>query len=153
MADAFEALADADVRGDATFTLDAEHATVAFGPHDDPPGDPAAVDATPEEATRVLGTPHLLAQFEALVRETLRGRLPEGTGVVDRGASVSHLAPVSVGRDVDVSVTLVGVERPDLSFACRAERDDGASVATGDLTLRVVDRDQFRDSVAGRRRE
>lgn len=150
MPDAFAVLDDADVRGESTFTLDAEHATVAFGSHDDPPGDAAAVDAKPEEATRVLGTPYLLAQFEVVVREALRGYLPEGTGVVDRGASVSHLAPVAVGRDVAVSATLVGVDRPDLSFACRAERDDGASVATGDLTLRVVDRDQFRDSVAGR---
>ncbi len=151
MSDAFDALADADVRGEAAFTLDDDHATVAFGAHDDPPGDPAAIDASPEEAVRVLGTPHLLAQFETLVRETLRGRLPDGTGVVDRGASVSHLAPVGVGESVDVSATLVGVDRPDLSFACRAEREDGAAVATADLTLRVVDRGQFRDSVDGRR--
>jgi fluoroacetyl-CoA thioesterase len=134
MPDAFEALADADVHGEATFTLDAEHATVAFGPQHDPPGDPAALDATSDEATQVLGTAHLLAHFEVTARESLRGYLPEGTGVVGRGASVSHLAPVGVGGDVEVTTTLV----------------DGTSVATGDLTLRVVDRDRFRGSVEHR---
>lgn len=147
MPDAFAALADADVRGETTFTLDAEQATVAFGPQRDPPGDPAALDATPEEATQVLGTPHLLAQFEVLARESLRGYLDDGDGAITRGASVSHLAPVAVGEDVDVSATLVAVDRPDLSFACRAERADGTSVATGDLTIRLVDRDRFRAAV------
>lgn len=150
MTDAFAALADADIRGEATFTLDADHATVAFGSHEDPPGDPAALDATTEEATQVLGTPHLLAQFEVLARESLRGRLDDGQGVITRGASLSHLTPVAVGDDVDVSVTLVAVDRPDLSFACRAETADSTAVATGDLTVRVVDRDRFRASVADR---
>jgi fluoroacetyl-CoA thioesterase len=150
MSDAFAALADADVREEATFTLDAAHATVAFGAHHDPPGEPAALDAAPEEAIEVLGTPHLLAQFEVLARESLRGHLDDGQGAITRGASVSHLSPVGVGRDVDVAVTLVAVDRPDLSFACRAERADGTSVATGDLTVRIVDRDRFRASVARR---
>jgi fluoroacetyl-CoA thioesterase len=150
MVDAFEVLADADIHGETTFTLDAEHATVAFGPQHDPPGDPAALDATSEEATNVLGTSHLLAHFEVTARESLRGHLPEGTGVVGRGASVSHLSPVGVGGEVAVTTTLLAVDRPDLSFACRAERADGTAVATGDLTLRVVDRDRFRGSVEDR---
>lgn len=146
MPDAFEVLADAgaDVRGETTFTLDAADATVAFGARDDQSGDAA------DGAVPVLGTPHLLAQFEVAVRDALRGRLPEGTHAVARGASVSHLAPVGVGESVDASATLVAVDRPDLSFACRAERADGASVATADLTLRVVDRESFRDSVRSR---
>ncbi|WP_336035986.1 thioesterase family protein [Halobacterium yunchengense] len=150
MSDAFAALADADVHGEATFTLDADSATVAFGPQYDPPGDPAATDAASEEATCVLGTPRLLAHFEVVARESLRGRLADGDGVITRGASLSHLAPVGVGGDVDVTATLVAVDRPDLSFACRAERADGTAVATGDLTLRVVDRERFRASVADR---
>lgn len=145
MPDAFEVLADAgaDVRGETTFTLDAADATVAFGARDDQSGDA-------DGAVPVLGTPHLLAQFEVAVRDALRGRLPEGTHAVARGASVSHLAPVGVGESVEASATLVAVDRPDLSFACRAERADGASVATADLTLRVVDRESFRDSVRSR---
>lgn len=150
MTDAFDALRDADVRGEATFSLEPADATVAFGPQHEPPGEPAALDATTEEATEVLGTPHLLANFEVTARESLRGYLPEGTGVVGRGASVSHLAPVGVGGDVEVTTTLVAVDRPDLSFACRAERPDGTAVATGDLTLRVVDRERFRGSVERR---
>lgn len=150
MGDAFAALADADVRGETTFTLDADHATVAFGAQHDPPGEPAALDAARDEATLVLGTPHLLAQFEMLARESLRGYLDDGQGVITRGASISHLSPVSVGGDVDVTVTLVAVDRPDLSFACRAERTGGTSVSTGDLTVRLVDRDRFRASVARR---
>jgi len=75
--DAFEALADADVRNDATFTLDAEHATPVFGRQDDPPSDPAATDVDPGEAVDVLGTSHLLAQFGAVAREALRGHLPD----------------------------------------------------------------------------
>ncbi|MFB6072117.1 MAG: thioesterase family protein [Halobacterium sp.] len=147
MTDAFAALADADVRGAATFTLDPEHATAAFGAQEDPPGEPAATDAAPGEATPVLGTAYLLAHFGTVSREALRGYLPDGSGVVERGASVSHLAPVAVGGEVTVTATLVGVDRPDLSFACRAERDDGTAVATGDLSFRVVDREQFREAV------
>ncbi|MFC3477667.1 thioesterase family protein [Halobacterium litoreum] len=151
MSDAFDALADADVHGSDAFVVDDAHATVAFGEQTDPPGEPAAADASPEEAVRVLGTPYLLSRFEFAARESLRGRLPEGTGVVGRGASVSHLAPVAVGGRVELSTTLVGVDRPGLSFACRAERDDGTAVATGDLTFRVVDRDRFRAEVARQR--
>jgi len=145
MPDAFEALADAGatVRGETTFTLDTADATVAVGARDD-------AGTASDAAARVLGTPHVLAQFEAAVRAALRDRLPEGTHAVARSASVSHLAPVGVGESVDASATLVGVDRPDLSFACRAERGDGASVATGDLTFRVVDRDAFGERVDGR---
>lgn len=150
MTDAFEALQDETVRGEATFSLDPADATVAFGTQHDPPGEPAALDVSAEEATEVLGTPHLLAHFEVTARESLRGHLPEGTGVVGRGASVSHLAPVGVGGDVEVTTRLVAVDRPALSFACRAERPDGTAVATGDLTLRVVNRDRFRGAVEGR---
>jgi len=146
--DAFETLADADVREDVTFTLDAAHATPVFGRQDDPPSRPAATDADPGEAVDVLGTSHLLAQFGAVAREALRGHLPEGYGAVERGASISHLAPVGVDGGVTVTATLVRVSRPDVRFAVRAEREsDGAAVATGDLTFRVVDRDRFRESV------
>jgi fluoroacetyl-CoA thioesterase len=148
MPDAFEALDDADVRNAATFTLDADHATPVFGPQADPPSEPAATDAAPDEATRVLGTAYLLAHFGAVAREALRGHLPDGHGAVERGASLSHLAPVGVGDEVTVSATKVAVDRPDVTFACRAERSDGTSVATGDLTFRVVDRDRFRESVS-----
>lgn len=151
MTDAFAELDDADVHGSDSFTVDEAHATVAFGTQEDPPGQPAAADATPEEAVPVLGTPYLLARFEFAARESLRGHLPDGTGVVGRGASVSHLAPVAVGGSVEISTTLVGVDRPELSFACRAERADGTAVATGDLTFRVVDRERFADSVARQR--
>jgi predicted thioesterase len=146
--DAFETLADADVRNAATFTLDAAHATPVFGRQQDPPSEPAATDADPGEAVDVLGTSHLLAQFGAVAREALRGYLPAGHGAVERGASISHLAPVGVDSEVTVTATMVRVSRPDVRFAVRAEREsDGAAVATGDLTFRVVDRDRFRDSV------
>lgn len=147
MPDAFAALADADVRGSDAFTVDREHATVAFGMQADPPGRPAADDLGPDEGVPVLGTPYLLSRFEFAARESLRGHLPDGTGVVGRSASLSHLAAVAVGSRVDLETTLVGVDRPSLSFACRAEREDGATVATGDLTFRVVDRADFRRTV------
>jgi fluoroacetyl-CoA thioesterase len=147
MSDAFEALADADVRGDATFTLDGDHATPVFGRQDDPPSDPAATDVDPDETVDVLGTSYLLAQFGAVAREALRGHLPEGRGAVERGASISHLAPVGVDGEVSVTATLVRVSRPDVTFAVRAERDDGTAVATGDLTFRLVERERFRGSI------
>lgn len=146
--DAFEALAAADVRNDATFTLDGDHATPIFGRQQDPPSDPAATDVDPGETVDVLGTSYLLAQFGAVAREALRGHLPEDHGAVERAASISHLAPVGVGGEVTVSATLVRVSRPDVKFAVRAERDaDGTAVATGDLTFRVVDRERFRGSL------
>jgi len=147
--DAFAALADADdVREATTFTVTDEHTTPVFGRKQDPPSDPAATDADPEEAVDVLGTSHLLARFDAVAREALRGHLPDGYGAVERAASISHLAPVGVGGDVTATATLVRVSRPDVKFAVRAEREsDGAAVATGDLTIRVVDRERFRDSV------
>jgi predicted thioesterase len=146
--DAFAALADADVRNRGTFTLDGDHATPVFGRQQDPPSDPAATDVDPDEAVEVLGTSHLLARFGAVAREALRGHLPDGHGAVERAASISHLAPVGVDGDVTVTATLVRVSRPDVKFAARAEREsDGAAVATGDLTFRVVDRERFRGSV------
>ncbi|MFC7047379.1 thioesterase family protein [Halobacteriaceae archaeon GCM10025711] len=144
---ALDALADRDVVGTDAFTVAEEHTTTVFGEQTNPPGPPAAVDADPTEAASVLGTPHLLARFEFASRAALRGHLPDGTGVVGEAAAVTHRRPVSVGETVAVTTRLEAVAPPSLTFDCRAEDEAGRTVGTGDVTLRVVDRDRFRDAL------
>ncbi len=136
--------------GRRTFVVEPGHATTAFGPQEGPPGKPAAADADPGEAVDVLGTAHLLAQVEFLARESVRGQLPAGTGVVGSRSAVDHRAAAPVGTEVVVRTRLDRVDGRDLVFDGRLRRcDDDRVVATAEARLQVVDRDRFRATLDG----
>lgn len=141
-------LPEPGITGRRTFRVGSEHTTNLFGEQDDPPGLPAAGDATAEESVRVLGTPQLLAAVEFLGRESLRGHLPEGTGVAGIDAEVRHHRPVPVGTDVLVETELTEVA--DRTLTVEGELTVGESgKLIGEVTnrLRVVRREGFTDRV------
>ncbi|WP_254543087.1 thioesterase family protein [Halomarina pelagica] len=143
-------LARREVTGRREFTVQPRHATNVFGEQDDPPALPAAADATPEEAVRVLGSPSLLAFCEFVGRESLHGLLPDGTGTVGERADLRHRRAAPVGTTVAVETDLVGVEGRRLELAATASRaGDGAVVGTADLVFRVVERARFRAALEG----
>ena len=137
------------VTGETTFTVAMAHTTHVFGNQERPPGLPAATDASPEERVHVLGTPHLLARVEFVGRESVRGMIPPGTGVVGERAEVTHRRAAPVGTTVRVETELVEVDGRSLVFEgnfVETERDTLIGSATA--VLRIVDRRQFRETLA-----
>jgi len=145
---ALAGLRERDVTRTVAFTVEPDQTTTVFGEQSDPPGLPAATDVALGESVRVLGTPHMLARFEFCARESLRGSLPAGAGVVGESMSVEHRRGVPVGAEVAVRTELAAVDPPTLSFDCRAT-SDGRGVGTATVTLRAVERDAFQASVDG----
>lgn len=133
-------------RGRDRFTVEGDHTTVVFGVQEDPPGLPAAADATPEEAVSVLGTPHLLARVEFTARESIRGALPDGMGVVGERMDVDHRGPATPGADVTVETEVDHVEGRSVVFEGEVREGD-RTVGHATVALRVVDRDRFRAAV------
>jgi len=131
-----------------TFAVDASQTTSAFGEQATPPGRPAAADASPDESVRVLGTAPLLSHVEFLGRESLAGRLPPGTGLVGKHATVSHTSAATVGTRVRVRTEVVAVDGADVADDGRVRTvADDRPVATAEVVLRLVDRERFRDAV------
>lgn len=133
-------------RGRDRFTVEPEHTTVVFGVQEDPPGLPAADDATSEEAVSVLGTPHLLARVEFTARESIRGALPNGTGVVGERMEVNHRGPATPGAEVTVETEVDRIDGQSVVFE-GAVREGDRTVGRATVALRVVDRDRFRAAV------
>ena len=159
------ALRGREVTGRRAFTVERRHTTNVFGEQDEPPGRSAAADADPAESVAVLGSHYLLAVCEFTGRESLRGRLPEGTGTLGESAELSHRRAAPLGVDLLVETTLDRVATPRLELTGivrRAEdRSSGSSaetaaergrrageiVGTVGMTFRVVDRERFRRSL------
>jgi len=158
-----EELPEPGITGERVFRVEPRHTTNLFGEQEDPPGLPAATDAGDDEAIRVLGTPHLLAEVEFLGRESVRGHLPEGTGVVGVDAEVTHRRAVPIGGSVRVRTEVVDVTdrtitvEGELSRAADGDTDndslsadfDGDDAVVGEVTnrIRVVRRDAFADRI------
>ena len=137
------------VTGETTFTVAEAHTTHVFGNQERPPGRPAAADASPEERVHVLGTPHLLARVEFVGRESVRGMIPPGTGVVGERAEVRHRRAVPVGTTVRVATELVEVDGRSLVFEGNfVEIDRSTLLGSATAVLRIVERDQFRETLA-----
>jgi predicted thioesterase len=142
------ALDDRDVTASRPFTVERSHTTNVFGEQTDPPARPAAHDATPEEATRVLGSPALLAWVEFTGRDSLHGLLPDGAGTVGVTATVHHRGAAPLGTELTVATELVDRDGSRLTFEGWVERADDVLVGEVTTTFRVVDRERFRDSLA-----
>lgn len=137
------------VTGETTFTVDGAHTTHVFGNQERPPGRPAATDASPVEQVHVLGTPHLLARVEFVGRESVRGLIPPGTGVVGERAAVTHRRAGPVGTTVRVETELVEVDGRSLVFEGNlVEIDRSIHLGSATVVLRIVGRKQFRETLA-----
>ena len=143
-----EELPEPGITAERTFQVEPRHATVLFGEQDEPPGLPAAADAAPEESIAVLGTPQLLAEVEFLGRESLRGHLPGGTGVVGVDADVTHRRAAPVGESVSVRTEVTDVTDRTITVAGELSlADSGAAVGDVRNRLRVVRRAAFADRI------
>jgi predicted thioesterase len=154
-------LAERGVTGSREFVVERRHTTTVFGEQTDPPGLPAAADASADEHAHVLGSPHLLAACEFVGRESLHGLLPEGTGTVGERADLTHRRPAPEGArlrvetvvravdgpsvDLDATVSLVGGAAASEPNATDGEREPpGETVGEVAMTFRVVERERFR---------
>jgi predicted thioesterase len=137
------------VTGETTFTVAEAHTTHVFGNQERPPGRPAATDASPEERVHVLGTPHLLARVEFVGRESVRGMIPPGTGVVGERAEVTHRRAAPVGMTVRVETELVEVDGRSLVFEGNLVAVDRNTLfGSATVVLRIVERKRFRETLA-----
>lgn len=135
-----------------TFVVQHAHTTNLFGPQHVPPGLHAATDVDPEDALPVLGTSHILSRFEFVGRQSVRGAIPDGTGVVGERAEVTHERPAPIGAEMGVETELIAVDGRSLRFEGEVTRlDDDRLVAGGPFSLHVVDRDRFRSAVGAER--
>ncbi len=141
-------LPEPGITGRRTFRVEPEHTTTLFGEQEGPPGLPAATDATAEESVHVLGTPQLLASVEFLGRESLRGTLPKGTGLVGVEATVTHRSAVPIGVTVTIETELTAVSGRRLTIEGTVQRS-GSGRAVGEVTnrLQVVRREAFLDGI------
>ena len=148
------ALADPGVTGTREFTVERRHTTTVFGEQTDPPGLPAAADSTADEHLHVLGSPHLLAACEFTGRESLHGRLPDGTGTVGEHAELTHRRAATEGTRLRVETVVTSTDGPKVHLDATVSRvSDGAAsgapetVGEVDMTFRVVSRERFRDAL------
>lgn len=131
-----------------TFTVEPAQTTNVFGRQERPPGRPAAVDSTPDESVRVLGTASLLSQVEFTGRESLAGKIQEGAGVVGKRATVTHENPATVGTRLRVQTEVVSVDNAAVTIDGEVRTiEDSRSVGTAETVLKVVDRERFRRAV------
>jgi len=99
----------------------------------------------------VLATPRLLAWCEAATVAALAADLPAGRTSVGTRVSLQHLVATPVGGAVTV---LAVVEQRDgrlVRFSVVATDAVGRTVATGEVTRVVVDRERFVSRVPGGR--
>jgi fluoroacetyl-CoA thioesterase len=91
----------------------------------------------------VLATPRLLAWIEAATVAAVAGRLNAGATSVGSRVELEHHAASAVGMTVTVSAELVGVDGRVLRFSVQAHDAEDRSLATGQLTRVVLDRERF----------
>lgn len=95
----------------------------------------------------VLGTPRLLAWFEAATCAAVAPALAQGETSVGTRVTVEHLAPSTVGATVSVTASVVHVDGRLVRFSVAA-RQDGKMVGSGEVTRVVVDAGRFMSRVA-----
>ncbi len=95
----------------------------------------------------VLGTPRVVAAFEAATVEAVSAHLDAGTTSVGTRVVVDHQRAVPVGGSVVVSAHLVSVDGRLLQFEAAAVDAADRLIASGRVTRVVVDRERFLDRV------
>jgi len=101
----------------------------------------------------VLATPRLVAWLEAATVAALAGDLVEGSTSVGTHVDVRHLAASLVGSVVTVRAELTAQDGRTATFAVSAHQQGGTgeqvTVAAGEVTRVVVDRDRFLSRALG----
>lgn len=110
-----------------TFTVTADDTALAVGSGDLP----------------VLGTPRLLAWLEAATCAAIAGGLPDGGTSVGTRVDLEHRAASPLGRVVVVEAVVTGVVNRAVTFAVRAQHEDGEVVGQGTIGRVVVDAERF----------
>jgi fluoroacetyl-CoA thioesterase len=98
----------------------------------------------------VLGTPRVLAWFEAATCAAIDPTLPAGSTSVGTRVEVEHRAASTVGRTVEVTASVSHVDGRLHRFTVAARHlgetpGTGPVVATGQVTRVVVDARRFLD--------
>ena len=91
----------------------------------------------------VLGTPRLLAWFEAATCAAIDPTLPAGSTSVGTRVALEHVAASAVGQEVEVTATTSYVDGRLHRFAVAARHVGGKVVGTGEVTRVVVDAERF----------
>jgi fluoroacetyl-CoA thioesterase len=95
----------------------------------------------------VLGTPRLLAWFEAATCAALEPTLPDGSTSVGTRVEVEHLAASPVGQEVEVTASTAYADGRLHRFTVAARHVGGGSpgkvVGSGEVTRVVVDAERF----------
>lgn len=91
----------------------------------------------------VLATPRLLAWPEAATMAAAAGRLDAGATSVGSRIVMDHRAASAIGMTVTVTAELVAVDGRLLHFSVTAQDTDDHTLAAGELTRVVVDRDRL----------
>lgn len=90
----------------------------------------------------VLGTPRLVALFEAATVDALREFVEPGQSTVGMRVQIDHLQPTPVGAEIVVEAVLDKIEGRRITFTVTAS-DSGGLVAAGKVTRVTVDLDRF----------
>ena len=91
-----------------------------------------------------LGTPRLLAWFEAATCELAQALLDEGQTTVGTGVELEHLAPSAVGSTVTIDANVRERTEGWLDYDVMAtDPATGRLLARGTITRAIVDRKDF----------
>ena len=97
----------------------------------------------------VLGTPRLLAWWEAATCAAIEASLAEGATSVGTRVQLEHLVASPVGAEVEVTASTAYVDGRLHRFAVAARHvSDGKVVGSGEVTRVVVDAERFMGRVS-----
>ncbi|PVZ05799.1 thioesterase family protein [Actinomycetospora cinnamomea] len=91
----------------------------------------------------VLGTPRLVAWFEAATVQAARDLIGADETTVGSGVRIRHRRPTLVGGRIEITAELRARDGARLTFAVHAEDGHGQVVGDGEIDRAVVDRATF----------
>ena len=96
-----------------------------------------------------LATPILIAWMEQAARDAVQPALPAGHTTVGSEVHIRHLAPTPVGGSVQVTASVVSIDRRRITFRLSA-RDEAGLIGEGTHERFVVDCARFMERLATR---